>query len=159
MHSSSKLTVRAGLRSLHLVDIENLVGNPRAEAGAVLATFDRYLRAARWTAGDHVIVAANPGLMGKVIFDLPVPANVHCAPGRDGADGKLLDAVAPRTICARYDRLVIGSGDAIFFPRARDVRAAGLAVEVIARPDGCSRRLHQFAPTFVRPASDVVLAA
>jgi len=152
MHTSSN-------RSLHLVDIENLVGDPRAEAALVLAVLDEYLRAARWTAGDHVIVAANPGLMEKVIFDLPVPANVHCAPGRDGADGKLLEAVAPHTICTRYDRLVIGSGDAIFFPRARDVRAAGLAVEVIARLDGCSRRLHQFAPTFVRPATDVVLAA
>ena len=131
MHTSSN-------RSLHLVDIENLVGDPRAEAALVLAVLDEYLRAARWTAGDHVIVAANPRLMEKVIFDLRVPANVHCAPGRDGADGKLLEAVAPHTICTRYDRL---------------------AVEVIARLDGCSRRLHQFAPTFVRPATDVVLAA
>ncbi|MFN8027114.1 MAG: hypothetical protein U0W40_12385 [Acidimicrobiia bacterium] len=152
-------TASSGLRSLHLVDIETLVGNPRADAAVVLHTFDRYLAAARWSAGDHVIVAANPKLMAKVAFDLPVPANVHCAPGRDGADTKLLDTVAPHTIATRYDRLVIGSGDGIFLRRARASAEAGIAVHVVARPDGCARTLHRFAHTFLPPSADVVLAA
>ena len=155
--SVTSSAITAG-RSLHLVDIENLVGDPRADGAAVLATLDRYLSAARWIPGDHVILAANPRLMEKVIFDLPVPANVHCAPGRDGADGKLLDAVHPHTICTRYNRLVIGSGDGIFGDRAHAVRDRGVEVDVVAPRGGCSYRLWGFAPTLIDPA-DFVLAA
>ena len=60
----------------------------------------------------------------------------------------------------RYDRLVIGSGDHIFVARACEVRAHNIEVDVVARPDGCSTRLHRFEPTFLEPVlSDVVLAA
>jgi hypothetical protein len=156
--STSSTRTDSGPRSLHLVDIENLVGDPRADAAVVLDTFDRYLAAAQWSAADHMVVAANPGLMEKVIFDLPVPANKHCAPGPHGADGKLLDAVTPHTIAIRYDRLVIGSGDGIFGDRARAVRAQGVEVSVVARRDSCSYRLWGFAPTLLEPAS-LVLAA
>jgi hypothetical protein len=156
--STSSTRTDAGLRSLHLVDIENLVGDPCAVAAVVLDTFDRYLAAAEWSAGDHVIIAANPHLMEKVIFDLPVAANKHCAPGRDGADAKLLDAVTPHTISARYNRLVIGSGDGIFGTRARAVRARGIDVSVVARRGSCSYRLWGFAPTLLEPAP-LVLAA
>src|SRR5215471_2716370 len=76
MRTSPSRAAILAARSLHLVDIENLVGDPRADAETVLATFDRYLAAARWKPGDHVVVAANPGLMQKVAFDLPVPANM-----------------------------------------------------------------------------------
>jgi hypothetical protein len=160
MGTSSVTSSAISGRTLHLVDIENLVGNPRAETGVVLATVDAFLANAHWAPGDHVIVAANPGLMARVAFDLPVPANVHCAPGRDGADRMLLAVVSPHTTRACYGRLVIGSGDGIFAGRARAMADAGLAVEVIARPDGCSRRLQCFACSFLAPApNDVVLAA
>jgi hypothetical protein len=39
------------------------------------------------------------------------------------------------------------------------VRDAGVAVDIVARPDGCSTRLHKFGCTFMTPAADVVLAA
>ncbi len=161
MRTSSSLPIGAGAagrRSLHLVDIENLVGDPRADAAVVLDTFDRYLAAARWSAGDHMIVAANPGLMAKVIYDLPVAANMHCAPGRDGADGQLLAAVAPHTIAARYGRLVIGSGDGIFGDRAHALRARGVDVAVVAPRGGCSYRLWGFEPTLLDPV-ELTLAA
>lgn len=141
----------SGLRSLHLVDIENLVGDPRADAAVVLDAFDRYLSAARWSAGDHMVVAANPGLLAKVMYDLPVAANVHCAPGCDGADTKLLAAVTPHTIAARYGRLVIGSGDGIFAEHAHTARARGVEVAVVAREGGCSYRLWPFGPTLIGP--------
>ena len=52
--STSSITTT---RSLHLVDIENLVGDPYAAPGVVLDTFDRYLELAGWRPHDHVIVA------------------------------------------------------------------------------------------------------
>src|SRR5689334_3314319 len=101
-------------RTLHLVDIENLVGDPKAPAAIVLDVLDRYLHLAGYRDGDHVVIAANPGLMARVAFDLPVPCNVHAARGENGADLALLAQVEPSRVAARYDRLVIGSGDGAF---------------------------------------------
>ncbi len=105
-------------RSLHLVDLENLVGNPRATGPVVRHTFDRYLALADWQCGDHVIVASNPWLIREMCFDLPVPCNVHAAHGEDGADLMLLSHAPPELIVKRYGRLVVGSGDGIFAARA-----------------------------------------
>ncbi len=71
--------------SLHLVDLENLVGDPRAGAAPTLDVFTAYLELAHWEAGDHVIVATNPWLMAKIAFDLPVTCSRHTVHGRDGA--------------------------------------------------------------------------
>jgi hypothetical protein len=146
-------------RTLHLVDLENLLGDPRATTDAALATFDAYLDVAHWSVDDHVIVATNPWLMAKIAFDLPVPASRHAVHGRDGADTMLLSLAPTELVVKRYQRLVIGSGDGIFTARARVAQERGVAVEVVARPDGCSTRLHRFSCTFLQPPTDVVLAA
>jgi hypothetical protein len=146
-------------RTLHLVDLENLLGDPRADADVALARFHEFLTVAGWELDDHVIIATNPWLMTKIAFDLPVPASRHAVHGRDGADTMLLSLAPTELVVKRYGRLVIGSGDGIFTSRARAVRDSGVAVDVVARPDGCSTRLHEFGCTFMTPAADVVLAA
>ena len=46
-------------RSLHLVDIENLVGEPTSwRPDRIRATFDAYLQTATWRPGDSLVVAA-----------------------------------------------------------------------------------------------------
>ena len=147
-------------RTLHLVDLENLVGDPRAEAAPALDTLAAYLRLAHWHPGDHVILATNPWLMAKIAFDLPVTCSPHAVHGRDGADTMLLSLAPPELVVKRYGRLVVGSGDAIFVRRAQIVRDAGIAVDVVARADGCSARLHTFHCHYLAPRpTDVVLAA
>lgn len=131
-------------RSLHLLDLENLVGDPRATAPLVHATLMRYLRAARWRPGDHVIIASNPGLMRHVVFEPPVPWNAHATWGPDGADVMLLSLAPPELVVRCYDRLVIGSGDHIFAARAQAARALGVEVLVVARAGSCSSRLRRF---------------
>lgn len=156
MSTSSDITGR----TLHLVDLENLVGDPRAEAEPALGTFTAYLELAHWEEGDHVILATNPWLMARIAFDLPVQCSRHAVHGRDGADTMLLSLAPPEHVVKRYGRLVVGSGDGIFVHRAQAVRDGGLTVDVIARPDGCSTRLHRFPCTYLAPrAGDVVLAA
>ncbi len=153
-------------RSLHLVDLENLVGDPRAVAPLVSATLARYLRVARWRPGDHVIIASNPGLMREIVFDLPVPCNAHATRGRDGADVMLLSLAPPELVVRRYSRLVIGSGDHIFAARAHAARALGVEVLVVARAGGSSLRLRAFEHVLLfapkpdpGPHSPFVLAA
>src|SRR5437870_4727278 len=85
--TTSSITSR---RSLHLVDLENLVGDPRAKKCEILTTFDQYLKVGRWQSEDHVIIASNPWLMAEIAFDVPVPASLHAVHGADGADTMLL---------------------------------------------------------------------
>jgi hypothetical protein len=147
-------------RTLHLVDLENLVGDPRANGATALATFDSYLELAHWHHDDHVILASNPAFISRVMYDLPVPASVHCARGADSADVMLLSLAPTELVTKRYQRLVIGSGDGIFAGRARAVRERGIAVDVVARAAGCSKRLRRFGCAYLPPrAGDVVLAA
>jgi hypothetical protein len=157
MMTTSSITSR---RSLHLVDLENLVGDPRSEAAPALDTFAAYLELAHWLPGDHVIVATNPWLMAKIAFDLPAATNRHAVHGHDGADIMLLSLAPPELVVKRYRRLVVGSGDGIFANRAQIVHDGGITVDVVARADGCSRRLYRFDHTFLAPRNDdIVLAA
>lgn len=120
-------------RTLHLVDLENLAGSPRMSTHDAIETLHTYLAAAQWQPGDLVYVAMNPHLAGQIAFDVAVPCNMHCAHGRDGADLALLAHAAPEFVARRATRLVIGSGDHIFVPRATGARDLGVDVTVIAR--------------------------
>jgi hypothetical protein len=153
------VTTSSTSRTLHLVDLENLLGDPRANASDALAKLDAYLEVAHWHADDHVILATNPWLMGKIAFDLPVPVSAHAVHGHDGADMMLLSLAPPELVVKRYQRLVVGSGDGIFAGRASRVREQGVVVDVVARPDGCSSRLRGFHCSFMPPTVDVALAA
>jgi hypothetical protein len=128
-------------RSLHLVDLENLVGDPRADAEVALDTFHEYLDAARWDASDHLIVARNPWLMTKIAFDLPTACSRHAAHGRDGADTMLLSLAPPELVVKRYG-----------------VSSWGVATaSSSAGPRSCtstaSRSMSWHGPTDARPAS------
>ena len=102
-------------RTLHLVDIENLVGEPVAWTDKnVEAVFFEYLQEADWQPGDSLVVASNPGLMGRLAFNLSaIPHRSLCATGPDAADNLLINAV-PTEIADRYGRIVVGSGDHAF---------------------------------------------
>ncbi len=119
-------------RTLHLVDIENLAGGPYASGDEAVEVFERYLDASAWEPGDLVYVAANPGLMEKIAWRLPVECNLRAARGQDGADLALLAHAAPEFVARRFSRLVIGSGDHIFIERAVRARALGVGVVVVA---------------------------
>ena len=110
-------------RSLHLVDIENLVGEPTSwRPDRIRATFDAYLQTATWRPGDSLVVAANPSFMKMLAFDLVEMAHRPlCAWGKDAADQLLLGAV-PTDVGARFRRLVVGSGDHAFAPLVASLR-------------------------------------
>ena len=102
-------------RTLHLVDIENLVGAPAGWTDEnVVAVFYEFLQEADWQPGDSLVVASNPGLMGRLAFNLSaIPHRSLCATGPDAADNLLINAV-PNEIADRYSRIVVGSGDHAF---------------------------------------------
>jgi hypothetical protein len=131
-------------RTLHLVDLENLLGDRRHEAVALNA-LSHYLKIAHWNSGDAVMVAADPEIIRQIGFDLPVPCNLRSTRGGDAADSVLLAQATAELVARRYDRLVIGSGDAIFLDRARTVRELGIGVLIVGRSDGVAGRYRRWA--------------
>jgi len=133
-------------RALHLIDIENLLGSPRASAAEVEQVLNRYLELAGWRWGDIVNIAANPGLALEFAWNLPIDASLHTASGPDGADLALLAHVGPEFVARRAGRLVIGSGDHVFIPRAIAARDRGVGVLVVGRRGAVSSgwRAHGF---------------
>lgn len=133
-------------RSLHLVDLENLLADPWARGSQVGHALDEYLDCARFRAGDLVFVAGNPWLMVELAWwQLDSADRVGChrfaARGPQGADLKLLEAAPIAWVARRFDRLVVGSGDGVFADRLVAARASGLAVRIVSRPDALSGRL------------------
>ncbi len=61
-HDGNDPATATATRTLHLVDLENLVGDPYADGETAIAVLDRYLELAHWQAGDLVHVAVNPHL-------------------------------------------------------------------------------------------------
>lgn len=119
-------------RSLHLVDIENLSGGPRRPLADHLAAYRTYERRAGVRAGDQVVVAACGLVMDELAFHLPSGISRRKANGVDGADRALLAVDTPERIAARYERLVIGSGDHGFLGLALAARNLGVHVVILS---------------------------
>jgi len=132
-------------RTLHLVDLENLAGGSAASRVEIDIALDGYEHAVRFGAGDHRVVACGKGLVFPAKDRWP-GADVRYARGLDGADRLLLRAADPDDVAARFDRVVIGSGDHIFGELAIELDRRSVGVCVASRRSALSRRLHQVAP-------------
>jgi hypothetical protein len=128
-------------RTLHLVDIENLIGDPVAMGPVVHETLDQYRALAGWRPGDHAIVAANPGLVRELVFEPVFASATRSVRGPDAADEYLLAGAPPEWVARRFGRIVIGSGDHIFAPRARTLRDLGVQVTIVSRSNSLSGAL------------------
>lgn len=122
---------QAGKPTLHLLDVENMLGglvSPERVAELWLA----YQAAAPVRCGDHVIAGFGPRTAAAGVFDLPASVRkLVGADGFDSADRVLIDAVEVRHAVHRYDRVLIGSGDARFAALAWALRSQGLPVLLV----------------------------
>lgn len=126
-------------RRLVAVDIENCIG------GAVLTT-----SAASWAhetvlselscATDQVVIGVSH--VGLVETATAWPgARVVVRSGRDGADKALLDVLEHEGIAARFDEVILFSGDGIFTNAVAALAAAGVRVTVIGHQGHVAARL------------------
>jgi hypothetical protein len=135
-------------RTLHVIDIENLMAGPRSGIDLVRTASAAYRDCLPISTKDLVIVAANPGLAIDVAREWK-GSQVKFRKGPDGADLALLEYLADvDDIVRRFDRVVIGSGDGIFAAIVNQLRSKGIVVGVIGRSSGISRILAHSA-TFV----------
>jgi hypothetical protein len=138
------------IRTLHVIDLENLASGVGKSQGEFLDVMDRYRSVARIAIDDLVEVAIDASAWRRVVFALPPSWRVRFGYGRDGADHALLDAIDPRVAARRFDRVVIGSGDGAFAELVEGLTGAGQRVDVVSHRDALSRRLARAATFVVR---------
>ena len=121
-------------RTLHLVDADNLLGDPSVtDRRTIVSVFDAYRRAAGHRPGDHTVLATGCNARHVIEVELAWPTSLHRRrPGRDGADLALIDEAIVAAGRRNYARVVIGSGDHIFVPTIRLLQTAGCDVTVVA---------------------------
>lgn len=128
-------------RALHLVYVDNLLGDPATtDPARVHLLFDNYRRVGQFTVGDHVVVATgcNPQHVFAIEAAWPTACHRRRA-GADGADMALLEEADWAVASLRYDRVVIGSGDRIFLEALDRLRAVDLILDVFARSHSLAR--------------------
>jgi hypothetical protein len=139
---------RSAERALHVVDIENLAGAAIPTLAMVCQVQVRYLTLLRFGQDDQVVLAASH--RGLLNAGLGWPhARYRVRSGKDGADLELIDVLEHENVAARFDHVVIGSGDGGFSPVAADLAARGLHITVVSR-----RR--SLSPGLARVAGDVI---
>lgn len=137
------------IRTLHVLDLENLASGVDKSAVEFLDVVDRYRSVVRIDTNDLIEVAVDASAWGRVAFALPRSWRVRFGYGRDGADRALLHAIDPRVAARCFDRIVIGSGDGAFVALAEGLTGAGRRVDVVSRPASLSRRLARAATVVV----------
>jgi hypothetical protein len=136
---------RDHMRALHLLDMENLVGIPPADASCecYAAGFAEYLKWVEVRASDQVVWASHPANILKATH-IANHFLVRARKGKDGADQALLDYVEEvgiDKIQKDFSSVYIGSGDGIFADLARDLRIRGTDVCVVGRARQVSQEL------------------
>ena len=128
------------VRTLFLVDVENLVGHGRLTAQEV-ATARSEVAAIRPIADqDLVIIGSHPGNVIAAGQGWP-GARYVCRRGSDGADLALLEVVAYENVHTRFTQIVIASGDGIFSYAAAYLASTGCHVSIVGSDRRCSHLL------------------
>jgi hypothetical protein len=130
-------------RTLHLVDIDNLLGDPATDDERAIGwTIHAYKDVASVAAGDHVVVATSPFGRHALAIGTAWPGVGHVwRKGRDGADLALLDEAEWAVNSGAFTRVVIGSGDRIFLVALEWFEGAGVPVQIVARRRSAARAL------------------
>lgn len=137
-----------GSRKLVAVDLENLALRPVLDEKVTRAIDLELRRAYPLDPRDLVYVGGSPrnGYPCRLFAELNHGA-VVLRPGRDGADLALIDCVRAipeasfRSDIHPVTEFVVGSGDHAFVEVARELKARGLRITVIARPGSLNRSL------------------
>ena len=129
------------VRRLHLVDIENLAGDPRPSLSRVCEVRGLYADRLAFGAMDQVEVAASSHrTFENAAFGWP---RVHYRAwyGPDGADLALLDVLQHENVAGRFTHVVIGSGDHLFAEEAARLADQQVWVTVVSRRGSLSSQL------------------
>lgn len=147
-------------RALHLLDVEYLGLGPTVTADDLTLVLARYRPLADWHLGDHLVGAASHFVYEQVAFECP--SDVRLLPaggGPDAADLRLIDEATHVIDLARYDRVVVASGDHIFGLVADAAHDLGVEVWAAAYEFNLARSLAESVDRIVDLTVSHALAA
>lgn len=125
-------TPRNRRRELHVLDVENLLGNPRFRSADVATLRSDYCGAVGISPGTHIVVATSAATTAlEAGTGFGQPCRLVFENGQDGADHALLAVLLEENVAQRFDAVVIGSGDHCFALAARYLRNHGVHVTVV----------------------------
>lgn len=147
-------------RRIFLIDIENIVGGVVTEQVQADLVWELLEDSVGLRASDQVIIGACH--MSAIAAGLSRPsARLLVQSGQDGADLRLLEVIEAEDLGARYDEVVLISGDGIFIEAVRHLQGSGTCVTLVSRPEALATRLRFLADVVhLLPSQlDVALAA
>jgi hypothetical protein len=118
-------------RRLHLIDIENLAGDPLPSFSQVRHARSVYAGCLALGAMDQVEVASSHLTLLNAALGWP-HAHYRVRSGPDGADLALLDVLWHENVASRFTQVAIGSGDHVFAEPAGHLAAQGVWVTVVS---------------------------
>ena len=128
--------------TLHVLDIENLVGGPVPNPEAVKAIHGEYMRLMAPTGPDRSVMGTSHIAAKHIWFSWPDRSTKRLVrSGADGADLALLGYLSEPANLRGVHHVVIASGDAIFTPAVRRLRMNGIRVTVVSRPQSLAGSL------------------
>lgn len=130
--------------AVHLIDIENLCGCGIPSATDIRRAREIYEEEVGIQDGDLVLVAA--GTQNKAAVRAAWPTATHIfRPGANGADIAIAQFICEsETLCSRYARAFLGSGDGGLAPYVTHLTANGLDTIVVSRPSALSWKMNSF---------------
>jgi len=135
-------------RTLHLVDIENLVGTGLPTEWEVAMIRQAYASRVGIGEMDQVVIGCNHKALPSAGLGWP-GARYLVRSGPDGADTELLAVISGENVAARFTDIVIGSGDGAFTSAAAALGSAGPKVTVVSRRTGLARTLRLAAQSVI----------
>lgn len=157
------MTTPTAHRTLHVIDLENLVGGTDASPGDLRAAWDAYRGHGIGIADDdHVIIATSSHVARVAWFALPATGIQRLVrDGQDGADLALIDAVDVPHAATRYGRISLASGDHAFTQLVLEAKSHRMRVQLVIGRGQPSRELMAActARTWLRLDPTVGLAA
>jgi hypothetical protein len=127
-------------RTMHLVDVENLLGGTSFVESDVALAAVAYGAVADVSFGDLTVIASSHYTALAAWFGWPKARRVVRS-GPNGADLALIRVIETENLAASFDRVTIASGDGIFAHPAARLQSEGVAVRVVTRPESLSRAL------------------
>jgi hypothetical protein len=120
-------------RTLHLIDIENLVRG-QVSPVTVRQAWEAYTGTVGVGPGDQVRVACATNTAACVAFAVPRRLQLLIGGhGRDAADNALIDSVDAAFTARRFATVIIASADHGFAPLAASLGALGCTVHAVHR--------------------------
>ena len=136
-----------GCVTLHIVDIDNLIGDPTVTDPALIREARRiYEEVTGFRPEPHSRAVLGTGCNAKHAFAMQREwsfARTVRRPGENGADLALLEAIHEEVSTGRIGRIYLGTGDGLFTDSARWLLDRGHEVTVVSRASALSWKLRQ----------------